>query len=228
MKPGTPMHPKMRALAQALGLEAWGAVGVLESLWQWTALYAPEGDIGRHTDAVIAAGIGWQRSASELIDALLMTRWLDPDQQCRVVVHDWRDHLHNGVLQPEFDGQILEPTPAVAEPFRLRPDWGSGKGPPRSTHGFEEFWKHYPKPCHKPEALRAWIRVGGAFHLPAILAGIERWQQSDSWREGFLENPATFLRQRQWEDRPSPPRRSREERERERAHERIRELWGQK
>jgi len=66
--------------------------------------------------------------------------------------------------------------------------------------GFVRFWATYPKKRHKPAAARAWVAVDGARHLEAIIAGVERWKGSDAWHRGFVEDPATFLRQRQWED----------------------------
>jgi len=81
---------------------------------------------------------------------------------------------------------------------------------PRPTElGFDRFWAAYPKKRHKPDAARAWQGVDGARHLEAILAGLERWKAAEAWGRGFVEDPATFLRQRQWEDdprRPSTPR----------------------
>jgi len=66
--------------------------------------------------------------------------------------------------------------------------------------GFDQFWAPYPKKRHKPDARKAWKQVDGARHLEAILTGVERWKGSDAWHRGFVEDPATFLRQRQWED----------------------------
>ena len=74
---------------------------------------------------------------------------------------------------------------------------------PRPTElGFDRFWLTYPKKRHKPAALRAWKVTDGARHLEAILVSVERWKDSDAWRRGFVEDAATFLRQRQWEDEP--------------------------
>src|SRR5262249_29367461 len=82
---------------------------------------------------------------------------------------------------------------------------------PRPTElGFDRFWSTYPKKRHKPGAARAWRGVDGARHLEAILAGVERWKTSDAWGRGFVEDPATFLRQRQWEDEPRRPSTARE------------------
>jgi hypothetical protein len=66
--------------------------------------------------------------------------------------------------------------------------------------GFPEFWQAYPKKRHKPDALKAWRRVGGAQVAAAIREGVGRWQASEQWLAGRIEDPATFLNQRQWED----------------------------
>jgi len=77
---------------------------------------------------------------------------------------------------------------------------------PRPTElGFETFWKPYPKKRHKPAAARAWKAVDGARHLEAIVAGVERWKASEQWAGGRIEDPSTFLRQRQWEDAVPAP-----------------------
>jgi hypothetical protein len=71
--------------------------------------------------------------------------------------------------------------------------------------GFQNFWKPYPKKRHQPAAWKAWRQVDGEHHVDAIVAGVERWKGSDAWRRGYIEDPATFLRQRQWEDEPDKP-----------------------
>lgn len=82
---------------------------------------------------------------------------------------------------------------------------GAGSAPPLTTLGFDHFWATYPKKRHKPAAIRAWKGVDGARYLEAILGGVETWKASDAWRRGFVEDPSTFLRQRQWEDEPAAP-----------------------
>jgi len=69
--------------------------------------------------------------------------------------------------------------------------------------GFDRFWAAYPKKRHKPDALRAWKAIDGARHLEPLLAGVEAWRACNAWARGFVEDPATFLRQRQWEDVPA-------------------------
>lgn len=92
MKRGTPDHPKTARLALALGCHRLLAVGILEMLWHWTARYAPRGDVGRWDNATIAAGILWDGDADQLIAALIETRWLDVDEEHRLLIHDWQQH----------------------------------------------------------------------------------------------------------------------------------------
>jgi hypothetical protein len=97
LKRGTPDHPKTHELAAVLGLERWGAVGVLESLFHFAAQYARRGDIGRHTDAAIARGIGWTGDAGGLVEALVKAGWLDRCRCHRLRIHDWHDHADQTV-----------------------------------------------------------------------------------------------------------------------------------
>lgn len=84
--------PKLAALGRKLGIRRYEVVGVLEHLWYFTATQAPRGDVGRWTDDEIAAGIDWPGDATELVDALVATRWLDRCADHRLLVHDWADH----------------------------------------------------------------------------------------------------------------------------------------
>lgn len=92
MKRGTPDHPKTLALMEALACPRPMAVGVLELLWHFTARYAPQGDIGRWSDANIAAGVCWPGDPAALVLALVRAGWLDESPKHRLVVHDWHDH----------------------------------------------------------------------------------------------------------------------------------------
>ena len=98
MKRGTRGLAKIDVLMTALGIERWGAVGILESLWHWTCENTPRGDIGRFSDLVIARGIGWSGDPSALVAGLVEAGWIDFDERHRLLVHDWsmhaEDHLH--------------------------------------------------------------------------------------------------------------------------------------
>ena len=98
MKRGTPNHPKTHQLAELLGIEQWGSIGILESLWHFGATYAPRGDIGRHTDVAIERAIGWRGTPGALVAALQAARWVDPCcSEHRLRIHDWPDHADQTV-----------------------------------------------------------------------------------------------------------------------------------
>jgi len=118
-------------------------------------------------------------------------------------------HRHggsHGVTPPELRRNSVGPVPVPVPGSQISlPSVTQGDATsPRPTElGFDRFWAAYPKKRHKPDAVRAWRGADGARHLEAILAGLERWRRSEAWGEGFVEDPATFLRQRQWEDEPA-------------------------
>ena len=62
MKRGTPDHPKVYDLAERLKVKRPTALGYLELLWHFTAVYAPEGDIGRYSDKRIEGAMDWPAS----------------------------------------------------------------------------------------------------------------------------------------------------------------------
>jgi len=92
MKRGTPDHPKVDGLMNALSIARCFAVGILESLWHMTMRYAPTGDIGKFTDKQIAHKLGWDGDPQELIKALVVNGWLVENRKHRLIVHDWHDH----------------------------------------------------------------------------------------------------------------------------------------
>jgi hypothetical protein len=99
VKRGAPESPKFRRLARALGIEPWGAAGILELLWHFTAQHARRGDIGRWSNEDVADAVGWTRDAGELVRALVEARWLEvaENPRYRLVVHDWPDHADSAV-----------------------------------------------------------------------------------------------------------------------------------
>ncbi|MFO0904266.1 MAG: hypothetical protein U0939_14785 [Pirellulales bacterium] len=86
-------HPKVRRLAGLLGIRLFEAIGLLECLWHFTARHAICGDVGKWSDDEIAVAIDWPIDrVSELIDALVSARLVDPCPVHRLVIHDWQDH----------------------------------------------------------------------------------------------------------------------------------------
>jgi hypothetical protein len=97
MKRGADDHPKLLNLASRLGIQKYAAVGLLEMLWHWTAKYAPSGAIGKYSDADIARGLGWDGDAQVLIESLVWSKFVDHDDEHRIVIHDWFDHADDAV-----------------------------------------------------------------------------------------------------------------------------------
>ena len=91
-------HPKFGMLADSLGIRLYGAVGIMEMLWHFTAQHAPQGDIGKWPDVRIARFVDWPIEDSErLMRALVDCKLLDECATCRFVVHDWHEHCDDAV-----------------------------------------------------------------------------------------------------------------------------------
>jgi hypothetical protein len=78
MKRPTLKHPKTYALMRALKINRREALGLLTLLWDWTGEYAPDGNIGRYPDTIIATACDWPaKDSRRLIAALVNTGWVD-------------------------------------------------------------------------------------------------------------------------------------------------------
>lgn len=135
MKRGTPRHPKVYDLAQALGLPVRSravVIGHLELLWHFTSEFAPQGDVGKFSDDRLEAAMDWTGKRGKLVEALTTAKWLDVHDQCRLVVHDWHDHaddatkkklirlhLHFLSVTGKVTGQSSPGVPTTADKIRL-------------------------------------------------------------------------------------------------------------
>ncbi len=131
MKRGTPRHPKVYDLLQALGLPLRSrpvVVGYLELLWHFTAEFAPQGDIGRYTDDRIEGALDWTGKRGKLIEALTTSKWCDKSSRHRLVVHDWDQHADDATrkkliranlqfveVSEELTGQCPPSVPTTAD-----------------------------------------------------------------------------------------------------------------
>lgn len=73
-----------------------------------------------------------------------------------------------------------------------------------SPEGFETFWSAYPRKTAKPQAIKAFLRLGADSALLAqMLGALAVQRQSEQWqRDGgqFIPHPSTWLNGRRWED----------------------------
>ena len=125
MKRGTPRHPKMLRLLQALGLHPKHkaeVVGYLELLWHFTAEYAPRGDIGRYADDQIEGACEWYGKCGRLVEAFTTSGWVDMDREHRLIVHDWSDHA---------DGTVKKKLERAGQSFLVVTDKLAGQNLPK-------------------------------------------------------------------------------------------------
>lgn len=124
MKTGTPDTMKFKKLKRRLNVSLSKTVGTLDLLWMATAKSAPQGDIGRFSNEEIAIECDWDGDPDELVAALTECGWLDPHNECRLVVHDWADHAPNHVannLKRWGKSFLIPPKESPKEPPKERP-----------------------------------------------------------------------------------------------------------
>jgi len=182
MKRAAPRHPKVGELADRLDLERWGAVGILESMWHFTAQYARQGDIGRWSNARIADGIGWRGDPDALVEALVATSWMDRCQKHRLLVHHWQDHADDSVrktLKAHSESFcVLEPfandSRTIPEPFAsavavavaiAKPLKNAARSSAEKQISANEAEKKPPKPTKPRPRNLLWDAVVEAFGI---------------------------------------------------------------
>ena len=74
------------------------------------------------------------------------------------------------------------------------------------VEGFEVFWSEYPKKVGKQAAIKAWRNAKCKPEIAEILQAIELQKKTDQWRKDggqFIPNPATWINQGRWDDKPT-------------------------
>ena len=95
----------------------------------------------------------------------------------------------------------LNPPPTPSRSPSLRSDEPrSREDQLMSLAEFGRFWNAWPHKVGKPIAAKSFFKVWR--EADAILAGVERYIRDKPVDRPWL-NPATFLHQRRWEDRPA-------------------------
>lgn len=129
--------------------------------------------------------------------------------------------LYNALEENRLEETRQEETvPPSSPPRPMRPDPSPPSGgvkvravPKPSTlnakelRAFEGWYHRYPNKQHRPEAERAWKKLdpdGPTYER--IVVDTEMRQQGRKWAEGYIEHPATYLRNRVWEDDIEPIR----------------------
>lgn len=128
----------MRSLADRLGIPVHAAVGIMEMLWHHAGDYAPRGDIGKLSDRMIAQAVDWKGDVGTLVEALVAERWIDRDEEYRLVVHDWEDHCEEFVRKRIFRSGEAFIRPKSARPVQSQVYFIQGKDSRRIKIGFTE------------------------------------------------------------------------------------------
>lgn len=102
------------------------------------------------------------------------------------------------------DGPSLPQTPS--HPLNPPPVSLRETSPAREPSAdFVEFWRNFPNKVGKPAAIKAFPKaLKAAGSVDVILAGLRRYVDDKPADRPWL-NPATFLNQQRWTDRPAPP-----------------------
>jgi hypothetical protein len=90
-------HPKLVDLCDRLQVPLYQAVGILETVWHFTAKFTPAGDVGRYSDEALARFMQWPGDAQQLVSCLVDVHWLDVSDAHRLIVHDWPEHAEDSV-----------------------------------------------------------------------------------------------------------------------------------
>lgn len=97
MKRGTDNLAKFLFLQKDLKLPKFATVGLLQTLWDFTGVNTPEGNIGKFTNEEIAMAIGYEDDPDALVECLIRRAWLDTSEVHRLVIHHWPDHCEDRI-----------------------------------------------------------------------------------------------------------------------------------
>lgn len=228
MKRGTPEHPKISEFAALLKLPRYAAIGILECLWHFTAEYAPQGDIGKHSDKAIAEACYWHGEPGRFVKALVAARLLVESDDHRLLVWDWHDHADDYTrkklqrkhlafltVQTSPDKNRLplpvpmpKPEP-VPKPPPADPPRTNERNPP--GYALDELWAEFRASAAwtswiEGDFREAWLEWC-ALDSEQRLAAIEGIRGQAIWRgPQFVPGPKKWLVKREWQRRAPPDR----------------------
>jgi len=234
LKRGTPEHPKVSELMSQLSIPRYSAIGLLEALWHFTAEYAPQGDIGKHSDRAIALACYWHGEPGRFVKALVAARLLSESAEHRLLVWDWADHADDYtrkklqrkgltifVVQKCPDNSRLpvpvpKPVPeprAVPAPVRTN---GHPADTPPAPPGFalDELYASFRSACawlqlipsdFLGDAWREWRALDAEQQFAAV-AGIQALEKAGA-DPALVKRPKRYLHDREWlRPPPKPPK----------------------
>lgn len=210
-------HPKLLDLSVRLSCSRPEAIGFLQLLWDFTAEYAIQGDIGKHSNGSISKACDWTGNPDDFVRALVESGWMDEDDEYRLLVHDWADHCERWVklkmdkIGKDFIGSSIDASTegsidALAKPSSSRDQSNPIQSNPiRNTYGytddFEIAWHRYPKRAGgnpKRPAFKAWnARLKEGIPPQDMIDGTERYanycEATGKLNTEFVKQAKTFF-----------------------------------
>ncbi len=197
------------------------AVGILERLWHVTIVSAPQGDIGRIEDEVLAELVGWHGDPSVLITAMVDSGFVDVCSVYRLVIHDWPDHApgfikgnlkkHNRAFIEVCQPEIAKPNQTQlnqTQPNSRKPGQQTATQPAEQcakqtkVHWFELFWSAFPsgRKSGKQASRKVWDVAIRTTPAQTIIDAAVEYAASDVGQGEFVKSPASWLNQGCWDD----------------------------
>lgn len=204
--------PKIQQLADALQVPFYGAVGILELLWHFTAQNAPRGDVGRWSDEEIARAVRWPDcTSSVLISGLISSKFLDMSKKYRLVVHDWAEHCEQSVKRSAAvttygfctatSSKLVAHQSETSFKLSSRVNGLARLLKEEDTASFDAFWAAYPRREGKGRAQEAFAKALLAKPAEAIIEAARAFAASPAGQRGrYTPHPATWLNQARYDD----------------------------
>lgn len=199
-------------------------------LWGWCIDNAPDGNLTGIYANELAIAAGWEGDEAAFLQAVTDSGFIDKDEDT-LCIHDWNDYAGRLIEQREIHKEQARERQkrfrqnhakcnakitrdkrvnnALTVPNSTVPNIPpTPKGDARSSYDsrFQSFWSAYPKKIGKGDAEKAFLRCKPDDTLLAVmLSAVERQRQCEQWRKDggqYVPNPATWLRQKRWEDEP--------------------------
>lgn len=175
-----PDHPKFARLKNLLHAPKGVAMGWLEAVWHFGGRFTPQGNIGKYPDEAIEAWVEWDGKPGVLIGALVISHWLDPDKEYRLLIHDWAEHADKATKNLLLRRNLQFLVPSVRTEYVLstyaEDIFKYGVHPAYGLPEPEPVPEPVPVPVPEPEGLSP----SSALREPTIVrptAFVEAWNQ---------------------------------------------------
>ena len=160
---------------------------------------APEGNIGKYTNAMIASGMEWDGDCNKLIDSLIESGFIDEvEDSNRLIIHDWEEHC------PDFiKKRLRRKVSANGGQRRTTADSGGYRRATGANGAITQPNPTQPNPTQpnltKPntqlvncvpddlaEFIKLWNQIGGQIPQVQRITKplIKKWQRSEERRVG--------------------------------------------